>query len=53
MPEDLIEAINEMDSFTNKIQSNHFGSDNFTAQDDHSNNNKNDRQTQCNVEDNS
>ena len=34
MFEDLIKAINETDSFTNKIQINNFGSDHFTAQDE-------------------
>ena len=53
VPEDLIEAINETDLFTNKMQINHFGSDYFTAQDDHYNNNENDSQTQYNVKDNS
>ena len=31
MPEDLIEAINEMDTFTTNIQINHFDSDHYTA----------------------
>ena len=53
MLKDQIKAINEMDSCTNKIQSNHFDSDNLTTQDDNSNNNKDNSQTWCNVEDNS
>ena len=42
---DLIKTINETNSFTNKIQIDHFGSGNLTAQDDHSNNNEDDSQT--------
>ena len=38
--ENLIKAINETDPFTNKIQIDHFGSYYFTAQDNHSNNDK-------------
>ena len=53
VPEDLIKAINETDSFINKIQINHFCSDYSIAQDDHSNNNKDNGQTQCNIKDNS
>ena len=42
IPEDLFEAINETDSFNNKIQVNHFSSGYFIIQDDHSDNNKDD-----------
>ena len=35
MPEDLIEVINEMDTFTTNIQINHFDSDHYTAQEDY------------------
>lgn len=52
VPEDLIEAINEADSFSNKIQINHFGNNYCTAQDDHPNNNKDDDQTRSNDIDN-
>ena len=52
MFEDLIEVINETDSFTNKIKINHFDRDNFTAQDNHSDNHKDDSQTWCNDMDN-
>ena len=43
--EDLIEVINKTNSFTNKIQVNHFDSYHFTAQYNRSNNNKDDSQT--------
>ena len=36
-PKDLIEAINKEDSFNNKIQTDHFDSDYYILQDDHSN----------------
>ena len=45
MSEDLIKAVNETDSFNNKIQVDHFGSDHFTVQDNNSDNNKDDSQT--------
>ena len=38
VPENIIKAINETDSFNNKIQTNRFDSDNFIVQDDHSHN---------------
>ena len=37
-PESIIKAINEEDLFNNKIQTNHSDSNNFTLQDDHSDN---------------
>ena len=40
VPEDLIEAINKMDSSNNKIQVDHFDSNHSIVQDGHSNNNK-------------
>ena len=45
MLEDLIKAINETDSFTNKIQINYFDGEHLTAKDDHTNNDKVDGQT--------
>ena len=51
--EDLNEAINEKDSFNNKIRVDHFGSDYFIVQDDHSDNNEDDSQTHFNDENNS
>ena len=45
--------INETDSFNNKIKVDNFGSDHFIVQDDHSDNNKDESQTQYNDEDNS
>ena len=47
IPTDLTKAINETDSFTNKIQVDHFDSDCSIVQGDHSDNNKDDGQTQC------
>ena len=51
--EDLIQVINEMNSFTTKIQINHFNSDHFTAQDDHFDNTKDNGQAQCDAVGNS
>ena len=45
VPKDLIKAINETDSFTNRIQIYHFDSEHRTAQDDHFDNNKDDNRT--------
>ena len=47
MSDDLIEAINEMDTFTTNIQINHFDSDHYTAKEDHFNNSRDDGQDQC------
>ena len=44
VPEDLLEAINKMDSFTTKIQIDRFHSNRFTGQDDHIDNTKDDSQ---------
>ena len=46
MPENLIEAINEMDKFTTNIQIDHFDSDHYTAQEDHIDNIQDDGQDQ-------
>ena len=46
VPEDLIEAIKEKDSFNNKIQIDHVNSEDSIVQDDNSNNNKDDGQAQ-------
>ena len=40
VPKNLFKTINDMDSFTTKIQIDHFDSDRFTAQDDHFDNTK-------------
>ena len=53
MPEDLIKAINETDSFTTNIQINHFDSDHYTAQEDHFDNTQDDDQDHCDNMDNS
>ena len=53
MPEDLIETINEMDTFTTNIQINYFDSDHYTAQEDHFDNIQDDGQDQCDDVDNS
>ena len=53
VPEDAIKTKDETDSFNNKIQFNHFGSDHFTVQDAHSNNNEEDDQPHFNDENNS
>ena len=45
VPEDLIKVSNKKNPFTNKIQVDHFDSYHFTAQDNRSNNNKDDSQT--------
>ena len=50
VPENLIKVNNKKDSFTNKIQVNHFNSYYFTAQGIRSDNNKDDSQTWCNDE---
>ena len=42
VPEDLIKAISETDSYDNKIQVNHFDRDHSIVNDDHSNNNNDD-----------
>ena len=52
VPEDLIKAINKTDSSNNKIQVNHFNSDQSIVWDDHSNNNDNNSQTPNNDMDN-
>ena len=53
MPQDLIEIINKTNSFTTKIQINHFESDCSTTQDDHFDNTQVDGQTQFDGVDNS
>ena len=50
--EDLIEAINKINTFTNKIQINHFDSDHYTAQHDHFRNTQDDNQEHCDNMDN-
>ena len=53
MSEDLIKTIIEMDTFTTKIQTNHFDSDHYTAQEDHFDNAQHDNQDHCDNMDNS
>ena len=53
VPEDLMEAINEIDSSNNKIKVNHFNSDHSIIQENRSNNNKHDGQNPRNDKDNS
>ena len=53
MPENLIEVINEMDSFTTIIQINHFDNDHYTTQEDHFDNAQDDDQAQYDDVDNS
>ena len=53
IPDDLIEAINKMDTFTNKIQINYFDSDHYIAEEDHFDNTQNDNQEHCDDTDNS
>ena len=52
VPEDLIKAINEMDSFNNKIQTNNFNNDYFIVQDDHSHKNEDEGRTHFHNENN-
>ena len=47
MLEDLIKTTNEMDTFTTKLQTNHFDSDHYTAQEDYFNNTQDDDQDHC------
>ena len=42
MPEDLIEAINEMNTFATNIHINHFDSDHYTSKEDHLDNTQGD-----------
>ena len=51
--EDLIKAINKMDTFTNKIQIDHFDNDHYTAQDDYFGHTKDNDQEYCDDMDNS
>ena len=53
VPEDLIETMNKTNSSDNKIQINHFNSNQSVVWDDHSNNNDDDSQTSSNDKDNS
>ena len=53
IPEDLINTMNKIDSSDNKIQIDHFDSDQSIVWDNHSNNNDNDSQTPNNDVDNS
>ena len=53
IPEDLINTMNKTDSFNNKIQIDHFDSDQSIVRDDYSNNNDNDSQTPNNGRNNS
>ena len=53
MSEELIETLNEMDTFTTNIKINHFDSDHYTAQEDHFDNNQDDGQDKCDDVDNS
>ena len=46
MPEDLLETINQKDSFTTNIQIDHFDSDHYKTQKDHFNNTQDDNQVQ-------
>ena len=46
MHENLFKTINETDSFTTKIQIDHFDNDCFTGQDDHFDDTKHEGQTQ-------
>ena len=52
VPEDLIKAINKTDSSNNKIQVDHVNSEDSIVQNDHSNNNKDEGQTQSKDGDN-
>ena len=47
MIEDLIKAINEIDTFTTDIQIDYFDSDHYTAQEDRFDNAQDDGQAQC------
>ena len=53
VPEDLIEAINKVDLSNNKIQVDHVNSEDSIVQDEHSNNNKDQGQTQFKYKDSS
>ena len=53
MPEDLIEAISETNSYDNKIQIIHFNNNQAIVQDDHSNNHNEDSHTHINDKNNS
>ena len=53
VPEDLTETMNKTDSSDNKIQIDHFDSNQSVVLDDHSNNNDDDSQTPSNDKDNS
>ena len=53
VPEDLIKTMDKTDSSDNKIQTNHFNSNQSIVWDNHSNNNNNDSQTSSNDKDNS
>ena len=53
MYEDLINTINEQDSFTTNIHINHFDSNHYTTQKDHFDNTQNNNQAQFDDRDNS
>ena len=53
VPENLFKSINEMDTYTTKIQINRFDSDYFIGKDDHFNDTKDDGWTQSNEVDDS
>ena len=53
VPKDLIQAINETNSFNNKFQTDYFDSDHFIVQDDHSDNYEDNGRTHFNNENNS
>ena len=53
MPEDLIKAINEIDTIATNIQIDQFYSDHYITQEDYFNNTQNDNQDHCDNMDNS